>query len=489
MLSKHRRRSAATVLTRASVAAVALVASTATVHADPTFFPKRIAAWTDKQFDHDCFWGGPRGMDYARLPNPQPIQIPNLYPDVGSTYFVAQFKLPEGAYLTIQGDAPYERYFSFTIANNLAGGGLGGGDFLRDEFIIPDPGSVNPAQRTTRRDAKNRRYTVRVLPGPVPAVKEPNTVYTPTADRDELVHLSMRNYIPDQYLDGTGGVGLPRVTLTLADGTTRTGEEMCRTLQVTKEQTANATFPRDLWEQLIAEQPDPANAPAQNPPRWERFWNALYSIAGFFIEDQELRARTFPPNEAGGLAANPDTRYLFTATSANFGDVLYITARMPVTPRTYRHNKFWPESYQVRYWSMCTASSPVIGWSYDCVWDEQIPVDENGDYHIVLSKRSKKPRNARPECGFYWLDIGDGDGYDGPAAREAVNVAYMRFMAADPSWEQAPQKITTPGTEEEVMGPYFPRSQYMSKATFEAFGCPARERGSVRKPSLPQPSE
>ena len=120
---RHRRPRAATQLV---LAAAALVGTAATAHADPTFFPKSLAVWTNNHYNHDCFWGGPRGMDYAVLPNPQPIQIPNLYPDVGSTYLVAQFKLPEGAYLTIHGDAPYERYFSFTIANNLAGGGLGG---------------------------------------------------------------------------------------------------------------------------------------------------------------------------------------------------------------------------------------------------------------------------------------------------------------------------------------------------------------------------
>jgi hypothetical protein len=468
------RPRATTALAIASLAAGALLWTAVPVHADPRFFPKSIAVWTNNHYNHDCFWGGPRGMDYAVLPNPQPIQIPNLYPDVGSTYLVAQFKLPDGAYLTIHGDVPYERYFSFTIANNLAGGGLGGGDFLRDEFIEPDAGSVNPSQRDQPRDAKNRAYTIRILPGPVPAVKEPNTVYTPTSDRTELVHLSMRNYIPDRRRDGTGGVGLPQVTLTLADGSTQTGETMCQTLQAIKAQTANATFPKAVWESLVAADPDPPNAPSKNPPRWERFWNALYSIAGLFIADQDLRAATYPPTEAGGLAANPDTRYLFTGTSSNFGDVLLVTGKMPTTPRTFRRNKTWPASFQVRYWSMCTASSPVVGKGYDCVWDEKVPVDANGYYHIVLSKRDKKPRNARRGCGYYWLNIGDGDGYASPVARSAVNAAYMRFMAADPDWENAPQKVTTPGTEQAVMGEYFPQSQYMSKAEFEALGCPRR---------------
>jgi hypothetical protein len=47
----------------------------------------------------------------------------------------------------------------------------------------------------------------------------------------------------------------------------------------------------------------------------------------------------------------------------------------------------------------------------------------------------------------------------------------MRFMAADPDWKQAPQRITEPGTEKQVMGPYFPRSEYWSKSDFAKLGC------------------
>jgi hypothetical protein len=33
--------------------------------------------------------------------------------------------------------------------------------------------------------------------------------------------------------------------------------------------------------------------------------------------------------------------------------------------------------------------------------------------------------------------------------------------------------VTVPNTEATVMGDYFPQSQYMSKAEFEALGCAA----------------
>lgn len=456
-------------LITAGLAAIALAAP---AHASVTFFKKSVAQKTNRLYNHDCFWGGPRGMDYALLPNPQPIQVPNLYPDVGSTYFVAQFYLPAGAALALHQDAAHERYFSFTVASNLPGGGLGNGDFLRDEFIVPDPGSVNPARPDELRSAKNRRYTIRVVAGSPPVPRADNTVYTGITDPNELVHLSMRNYIADRGKDGTGGVGLPQVALELADGSTLTGDAMCAALRTTKAQTANATFPIGLWDSLVAASPDPANFPSTNPVHWERFWNAPYSIAGLFIPDQTVRAATYPPTEAGGLAANPDTRYLFAGTSMNFGEVLVVTGKKPTSPATYSKARAWPTTpSQVRYWSLCTASAPTSGIGYDCAWDEVVPTDVNGYYHIVISRPEHRPWNARPRCENYWMDFGAGENYPSAAARPNVGVVYMRFMAANPAWDRAPQQVATPNTEASVMGEYFPQSEYMSQAEFEARGC------------------
>jgi len=64
-----------------------------------------------------------------------------------------------------------------------------------------------------------------------------------------------------------------------------------------------------------------------------------------------------------------------------------------------------------------------------------------------------------------------GENYPDAAARDYVGVLYARFMFPDPAWAQAPQKVTTPGTERAVMGPYFPRSRYTTTARFERRGC------------------
>jgi len=46
----------------------------------------------------------------------------------------------------------------------------------------------------------------------------------------------------------------------------------------------------------------------------------------------------------------------------------------------------------------------------------------------------------------------------------------MRFIANAPDWAQSPEHVTKPGTDETVMGPYYPQGYYTTKADFEASG-------------------
>jgi len=438
--------------------------------ADITYLPHELAVKTNERYGHDCFWAPPKGMDYAELPGALPIQNPNLYPDVGSTYFVAQYVLPEGASLTLRGEFPHQRYMSFTMFKPLAGGQIGPGDNLRDEEIVPDPGSVNPFVHPHRRDVRRRSYEVHVVRGPVPADPAPNTLYTGQTDPTDRIGMSQRNYLADEGRDGTGGAGLAKVTLNLADGTRLEGEDACAVLDPSYAK-STSTFPQPIWEQLVASSADPVNAPAANPPVWERFWNALYSVAGIFIADPGERAATYPPTDSGGFQSNPDTRYLSSQISLRYGRVVTVRGKMPRFPRTLPEARRWPGDYQVRYWSMCTGSAPVSGLGYNCVYDQQVPLRRHRRYTLVISRGADRPKNATAECGYRWLSFGQGENYPGPAARDYVDLLYMRFMAAEPDWARAPQRVTEPGTEAQVMGPYFPRSRYWSKSEFQRRGC------------------
>src|SRR5690349_16357985 len=76
--------------------------------------PIEIVRLTNARYGDHCFWAGPRGWEYAMLPRDEvrAVQIPNLYPDVQATYFVARFRLPAGARLRLHGQFPHARYMS-----------------------------------------------------------------------------------------------------------------------------------------------------------------------------------------------------------------------------------------------------------------------------------------------------------------------------------------------------------------------------------------
>lgn len=470
--SRGPARLAATLLGLVAVGAFV----TASANAGLTYLPHKLAVETNEKYGSDCLWAPPKGMDYANLPNAIPIQKPNLYPDVGSTYFVAQYKLPAGASLTFHGKFGYQRYMSWTMFGRPGElGQIASANRIRDVWIRPDRGSYNPFRPKSKRFAKKpRKYTLHVVPGPIPKRRAPNTIYTQTTDPDVRLGMSIRNYLPDRGRDGTGDAGLPKLVLNLADGTKLRGKQACAMLDPIKDP-STSTFPAGLWRNLVSASPDPVNAPAINPPKWEKFWNALYNVAGIFISDPFEREATYPPTETGGFQANPDTSYLLTPVSLKFGPLITFSGKMPTYPRSLPAAKRWkPQRPQVRYWSLCSGSSPVTGLGYDCVYDQQVPLSKKRRYTIVVGRAEDRPPNARAECGFRWINFGAGENYPDPAARDYVGNMYMRFMAADPGWKNAPQRVKKPGTERKVMGPYFPTSKYWTKAAFRKLGCRKR---------------
>ena len=426
-------------------------------------------------------------MDYAALPEPQPIQIPNLYPDKGSTYFPAQFEMPEGSSLTIHGTYPRERYFSFTVANQLGNGSVGNGDFLRDTQIEPDPGSVNPFQTSPVNDRTpaGQTYTLHVLRGAIPAERAPNTLYTTSTSATSPIRLAMRNYIPDQGIGGTGGVELPTVSLTLAGGETITQPEaVCTALNANKTATPTG-FPAETYKKQVEKSADPVNAPARKPAAFERFWNNNYSILGLFTENYKTRVEKFPATDEGGFATNPDTQFIVAGLSLNYGNVIVVRGRMPSYQHTRPNATSWSSvKPQVRYWSVCTAQGPISGQGSDCAYDQQVPLDSHGYYTIVISKSGQRPANASTMCGVKWLSFGAGEGaIEGSAVpnRSWEGVVYMRYMNAlsGADWPQSPKNIPQPTPSApnnelvSVMGEYAPVAEYTSQAGYEAQGCEA----------------
>ena len=464
---------------------------------------------TNQRYHDDPFWAGPKGLEYGRLVGAKPNQVPRLFPDRGATYFVAKFHLPRDASLTVSGVFPHMRYFSYTLAS-VQGGVIGTGPFIRDNEIQPDNGSINPFMPGHSRDVHGQTYTLEIVNGKRPPLKtkeakrKDNTLYTGHNSYDRQIYLAMRNYISDAGYDGTGNVplvpvesenyGLPKIALYLPGKPNPiTGEEMIKILRPSKEGNP-AEYQVKQWLGLIDASSDKTNAPARPAPMFQRFWNIDYSVTGAFVKNPKERAALFPATDSGGFANNPDTVYMAAPFSLGFGShekiadkiksieniesiarIAVVRAKMPTHQSTRHHQRTWTPDTDVRYWSVSTGGTPPSGLGWHSLFDEEVPVDDEGYFTIVMSWPEDRPKNAIKEHGVAWIPFGDGEGHY-VGGRTWINIMYMRYTDSNPTWAESPKKIPPPTPENPipqdpfVMKEYYPRARYMTKGEFERLG-------------------
>ena len=443
---------------------------------------------TDTRYGHDGLFQGPRGWGYWHLLEyPRPIQNPNLWPDMQSTYFIGRLALPEGASLTLSYTYPRARYFQFALYKAERGTFVSIGEDLSGQQIEPDPGSTNPFRVGANRLTARRSFTLQIMADNPPADRKQrsaNTLYV-GKDGGELMFVN-RTYFSDQGSDGAGwgpassparGPGLPTYTGTLKDGTKLSAAEVVKQFGRRME-APKPPVTAEQWEMLLHAKDndpalDPASTPARKDPKWEKYWNIRYSILGSF-KTPEARAK-IPFASAIDGGGDPETEYMFIQLSRKFGPVYVMRSKMPTFPNTYagaggKGLEVMPAA-QTQYWSLVSAESMPSGQIVDALTDMQVPLDKDGNYTIVYSRKEDRPANATPENGVAWIEWSPrGEGIDGPKNRADFGMLMLRFIANDPSWKQGPNKVTKPGTEEAVMGPYYPRGYYTTKAEFEAGG-------------------
>jgi hypothetical protein len=175
--------------------------------------------------------------------------------------------------------------------------------------------------------------------------------------------------------------------------------------------------------------------------------------------------------EGGG---DPTTQYMLVYLSRKFGPVYVMRGKMPTFPNTYagksgRGLAIMPDA-QTQYWSLVSCEAAPSEQVVDGLTDFQVPLDVDGNYTIVVSRREDRPKNTTRENGVAWLERGRGEGLDRPHNRTDFGMLILRIMANSPKWENSPDKIPRPGVVEVVMGPYYPRGESTDKATFEAKG-------------------
>jgi hypothetical protein len=402
-----------------------------------------------------CFWAGPYvqqndATNFALL-------------DTGAVYWTSSFTLPEGARLRIQGEFAYGRYQSFN-AYNADGEAT---DAINDVQTMADAGSTNPYVAGAKRAVPDRRYRIEVSPDAPPeevSARLPNTLYVSRA-RDGHVEIFYRVYVPDTGTGPTGGVALPEVEVELADGSVQSGEPACAALAADSSVLSKSvSVPSELEYSLLREQPLHADGwPAENPAVWHKFFNsnALFACLYFgFCGGQ--------PAATGGIYNNIDNHYVYSYLSRDFGEVAMIRGRLPQTPTT-RGGGGTAAPADLRYWSLCvyeTYSQRVQ--PQGCVFDELLPLDAQRGYRIVVSSPAQRPANARPECGYAWLEwSAAGDGLNHPED----GLLLLRNLVPGPGFTTAVQNVESPGEEAAVMGDYLPVVEYIDRAGVEQLGC------------------
>ncbi len=412
----------------------------------------------------NCFW--------QATVSPSTFNI--LIPDSGVVYWLAQYRLPAGAKLALQGQFPHARHMSF---NTYDASGQPA-DRINDVMLQPDAQGTNPFQPGARRDTIARGYRVSLEDADVVAgvrvddAKRPaNTLFAP---QGTTVQLWYRVYVPDQGADVRGAVALPQPVLTRADGSVARGDAVCPEV-VVKEGAVRDVKVAPAALKAMAAMPGATSPhhPAQNPPQWHAFFNGPLSMSNVLVGTpfEGLRAR-MDATRRGGFYSTLDNTYMSMFVDARFGDVLVISGTAPTTPRTHGGASIM-SSGQLRYWSLCKYRSLADTAVDDCVYDEQVPLDAQGRYTIVVSHADQRPANATPACGVAWLNWGVGDGIDNPDG----GFLAIRHMLPAPDFNHSLFATRKPGDEMAALGDYYPVAKYQSKGDFEGRGCTGQRGG------------
>lgn len=198
--------------------------------------------------------------------------------------------------------------------------------------------------------------------------------------------LVYRIYLPNAGEGSMGGVPLPRVTITHANG---------ETAQLPTCPISNRQSEISQLQPLIV--PAVLEHPLQKlaiPPAPDRIW--FGTIA----------------NPPARLLPNPDNKYLASVLMPEYrpGSVVVIHGKMPGFPDTYKGNSVSQpapgfSTVQMRYWGACQAElvspMPITG----CATDAATPLDARGFYTIVVSNDVLRPDWLPPSV--VWLPWGD----------------------------------------------------------------------------------
>lgn len=237
--------------------------------------------------------------------------------------------------------------------------------------------------------------------------------------------LIYRVYLPRPASDPLGGRPLPRLQVRNSDGTARTIATCAD-----PGRSARAT-------ELVR-----TNGPATDRPA---------PATPVFIR---------PDDNGAGLYPNPDNVYVATIVHHVPGRVVVVRGKAPTFPDTGAGARVTGRE-QVRYWSVCTNEYrkpyPVTA----CIADQDVPLDADGRFTIVISTPADRPSNATTADGIAWLPWG---------STEVDSLVLVRQMLAAPTFTEAATRLAPGALAVSGMGAYAPTGTQCDRATFEKAG-------------------
>ena len=413
----------------------------------------------DQFFVRDCAW----------LSHEDPELMNIFFPDTQAHYWFGVLAVPPGGSLVIEGAFPHARYMSFNVYDPS----LAPFDSLNDLQIAPLVGHVNPFAPGADRGAIDRRYQIQVSTQSMPenpAERLPNTLYIGQRGVPMPVAPVMyRVYVPDDGVNVAGNVDLPNLRI-FVGGVELPVPDKCDFLERTRLQSGlNDRLARMNLSTL------PVPISPSNPLEWKKFHNPLVLIAetlgrtslGVLPIFEPLRETGFDSGLSGGYLSNLDNNYIAVPINNSAGRMLLLGARAPRTPRTSSGPSRMPES-ELRYLSLCSVDFPSQRF-WDCIYDEELVLDQDGSYVVVVGHADERPSNARSECGITWLNWG-------PLSAAAL---IMRHMLPDPDFPHSVQRVTELDAERDVLGPYYPTGGYLDRQAVEALSSEPAAEGSA----------
>jgi len=462
------------------------------------------------------------------------------YPDPHATYGVMPMYAPFGTKVIVEGDFPHARFFDLQVSPafdplNYRYDPFGAPEVpLLDADIVPDKSSTNPFLKGANRNASRRHYHatfVMAAGDPVrlngSAFQQPgfrargNTRYgsgiqyqgpwgtgAPGGHGRGLWNIGeiwMRYYLPDIAAGSLGGVALPKVTYQLPDG---------RTYFIKIDQSPVLATVNRLFIPSPTRPQDPKPTLDGYRFGWTKqagisasVYAGIAMASGFtspagkqYVRDldrgisgRDPSFRTPEGYEASNTSATP-INYFSAGMSLGKGKVVVLTGCLPTTPSTQNGEPVM-EAAQARYWSLTGYAVPTpleslkivlgdknipVGIPVHSIMDEDIVVDAQHRYVIVMSRPQDRPVNATAANGVTWVNWGN----------RGVLSWQIRWMSIERDWTfpLAPTNLTLPATktvwesttydpiligandQKGPLGDYIPEVHYLDRRAFEKLG-------------------